>query len=795
MEYLKLKNGTVSARGNGNNTGVYKKSGTGIVILGAPRSGISVVAGALSKAGIYFDDKVMPAEYFNPRPILEDTDIVAINEEILRTFNSSFKDIGSLPENWHRSFSILPLKESLKDLIEKKCANADIFGLKDSRISILLPLYLDIFKEMNLDMRFVVCERSVAEIVASLKEQIDYSLEDSIKLYKIYKTSIENNLKGQTLVRVSLDQFIERPMESIKNIYENLRLSLSYDEQQVTEFLQGYIDRSLKHHTINPEDAILDLVTKNDELHAEFEKHKSDLDNHFLKLQQEIDIHIENQKYLETHVGRLHNTLSHRDNRIQFLEEERQKLFEKDTMLQGHNDLLLQNLHERLDAIERSLSWRVVHAAQRVLDTLISPKSVLRKPYVKLLRVWQKKPRVINYEHGEFKAPSTQSKEVEIAVSPTVDVLFINHEESRTGAPRILFEIAKEVKNKYPVAVISKMKGGMSGEFAEIFKDNLFYPHENLETRDRHEMAKIMLLKLKPKMVYVNSIVSYEYAAEAKKLGIPVIFHVHEMASAYEVAIHQESHADFASFADIFIVVSEATKRDLIKVMNVDESKVRLIHEFIDSGNVLNLAKAHSDNVVEDMLGIQPDESLVVSMGTFDKRKGGDYFVKIAKHIAELNQRHNSKVKMLWIGRRPRPHDLLSPMFKDYSKYFIHIDETDNPFPFLHRANVFFLSSREDPFPLVVLEAMSLGKPVVTFTKSGGAIEAGENSAIGLKEFNIDKAAHVLHKLSLDKDEQSRRGNLGRERQKLYEKSVILPKIMGEIDAMMAESVGAGRGA
>jgi glycosyltransferase involved in cell wall biosynthesis len=40
--------------------------------------------------------------------------------------------------------------------------------------------------------------------------------------------------------------------------------------------------------------------------------------------------------------------------------------------------------------------------------------------------------------------------------------------------------------------------------------------------------------------------------------------------------------------------------------------------------------------------------------------------------------------------------------------------------PYFEAADVFFLSSREDPFPLVMLEAASLGVPIVGFRGTGG---------------------------------------------------------------------------
>ena len=47
----------------------------------------------------------------------------------------------------------------------------------------------------------------------------------------------------------------------------------------------------------------------------------------------------------------------------------------------------------------------------------------------------------------------------------------------------------------------------------------------------------------------------------------------------------------------------------------------------------------------------------------------------------------------------------------------------ENPAEFYFGADAFFLSSREDPFPSVVLEAMSAGLPVVGLSGASGVEE------------------------------------------------------------------------
>ncbi|MES2223669.1 MAG: glycosyltransferase [Patescibacteria group bacterium] len=804
-----------------------KEIGICVVVLGMHRSGTSAVSGSLARAGVFFGDNLLPAAPYNPKGFYEHLDILHTNEEILRTFNSSFEDIKPLPELWYKSISMIPFKERLREIIERDFADVSVFGFKDPRISILLPLYLELFEEMNLDARLIVCERSSFEIALSLKERINFSLYESLALCKKYKQAIEEGVKGKIFVRVQMNDIANDPLKSIDGIISILNLPIQITEAQKNA-ITDFVDIKLKHHTLSTEEVAMDLIKEKEEglrqlqistedkecalehllisegLKAKKEqeikllnqnlrdekensvKQVEGLNEEIVRLQNKLFEKTEYASLFESQVERLNHTLAHRDHQLQFLEQEISRFDGIDPLQHSRIEAEINNLRDNLASIHRSVSWKIVSLFQRTLDSIIMPGSALRRPYVKFLRRVQdvslKKKDMSHVDNTEI----SHDKPLEITLTKPVDILFINHEESLTGAPRIILEIAKDAMKKYSIAIISKIKGGMSEEFQETFFGKLFYPLDLLEQRERHTMARLMLEKIKPKLVYVNSIVSYEYAAEAKKLGIPVIFHIHEMASAYEVAVSHEAHHDFASFADLFIAVSEVTKRDLMKIMNVPEDRIRIIHEFVDAHNVLSLSKKQSQTEVEEMLNISPDDLLIVSIGTFDKRKGADFFAKIAKRIYAANTQNKQKIKMLWVGRRPHQHDLFAPIYKKYREYFLHINEVRNPFPFLARADIFFLASREDPFPLVVLEAMSLQKPIVSFTRSGGASEAAEGSIVLVDNFDAEDAYKALQKLAQDGNERKCRGILGQERQKLFEKSISLKKISLEIERALS---------
>src|SRR5262249_20786738 len=86
--------------------------------------------------------------------------------------------------------------------------------------------------------------------------------------------------------------------------------------------------------------------------------------------------------------------------------------------------------------------------------------------------------------------------------------------------------------------------------------------------------------------------------------------------------------------------------------------------------------------------------------------------------------------------------------------------------PFLRAGDVFVLPSREDPFPLVVLEAAQCGLPIVSFTAPGD-VPAFVESDAGCVVPSIDVDAMARQVIALVDDDRRRRALGARARDKV----------------------------
>ncbi len=138
---------------------------------------------------------------------------------------------------------------------------------------------------------------------------------------------------------------------------------------------------------------------------------------------------------------------------------------------------------------------------------------------------------------------------------------------------------------------------------------------------------------------------------------------------------------------------------------------------------------------------VQPAEPpLVVGIGTIQERKGTDLFVAVA---IEVCSRHPT-VEFIWLGDgQPFGSWQADIQRAGLQERILFPGYVDAGHMILRRASLLFLSSRDDPFPLSVLEAMCLGRSIVAFDV-GGAPEALAGHGQIIPPFDTGAAAAAI---------------------------------------------------
>jgi glycosyltransferase involved in cell wall biosynthesis len=130
-------------------------------------------------------------------------------------------------------------------------------------------------------------------------------------------------------------------------------------------------------------------------------------------------------------------------------------------------------------------------------------------------------------------------------------------------------------------------------------------------------------------------------------------------------------------------------------------------------------------------LGVGESEKLVLGVGFGDLRKGFDLFIQTWRILRE----QHPGIQFAWVGRLdPQLAAWLESEIADATETgtFHVVDFTEQIGAYYSAADAFVLTSREDPYPTVVLEALGAGVPVAAFDRTGGIPEMLSTHDMGL---------------------------------------------------------------
>lgn len=266
--------------------------------------------------------------------------------------------------------------------------------------------------------------------------------------------------------------------------------------------------------------------------------------------------------------------------------------------------------------------------------------------------------------------------------------------------------------------------------------------------------------------VYANSVASGEAVCGLEPIlrrGAKLIVHVHELAFA--LAQNEPGWSYLKKRGDLFIAASEAVQSELVDKQGIAADRVVVVHEWVDFEE-LCADKEAARRALREQIGAPEDAVVVGGCGTIEPRKGTDWWVQSA--FAALKTEPNARkspapLYFVWLGGGD--HAFAREVRRDVEGYGIaervhFLPPSGKPQEFFAGLDMFCVASREDPFPLVAVEAAAQSVPVVCFEGGGGAVElVGGNGGVLVLWGDCAGMGRALASLGRDGDF---RGQLGR---------------------------------
>ena len=468
----------------------------------------------------------------------------------------------------------------------------------------------------------------------------------------------------------------------------------------------------------------------------------------------------------------------------------REEHLERSTAQVGNLEQLLANeqvhtltIQNKLDAIEGSRVWRLakkwyafkyslgikpklppaaVTAVQVPDDALApSPPPAETRPPVETPATDHHKQRPVSHT-GSAETPT---------------VLFISHDAHRTGAPLLLLCLLKWLKNNtnVPFEVLLRQDGALRREF-EALAPVTVWPGSGSSPFEKRNVG----------LIYSNTITNGKVLQALSSRRCPTISHIHELEYWISYRTERENTKQIKKHTDLFIAASQAVKRNLVQNLGIPARQVEVVYEFIDTQSHMGPSEQRRvADRIRKRLEIPQDALVIGAAGTTDWRKGSDLFIHLARSVRQ--RALNKPVHFVWIGGAtagPKFGALWHDVKRVGLESYVHFLEAQaDPRQTFATFDVFTLMSREDPFPLVNLEAALLGKPVLCFDQSGGSPEFVEDDCgfvIPYLDFETmaDRAVELLRTPELRKRMGTRAAAKVRER---HDVAIVAPKILSII--------------
>jgi len=232
-----------------------KEISRAVCVLGMHRSGTSTITRAINLMGVYLGEELLPAADENPRGFWENAKILNLHERILESLETSWDDVHGIDPMIFKSHILAPYKEELVTLIHDEFGCSKLWGWKDPRTCLLLPLWTEALAELNIPVDFIIALRNPLEAAESLSKRNGFTKEKGLLLWFKYTLLAMKNSQGFPRVIVNYDNFLSNWQTEILKISSKFNIELPNDRDQFETNLNAFISPDLRHNKATRKEA------------------------------------------------------------------------------------------------------------------------------------------------------------------------------------------------------------------------------------------------------------------------------------------------------------------------------------------------------------------------------------------------------------------------------------------------------------------------------------------------------------------------------------------------------------
>ena len=308
----------------------------------------------------------------------------------------------------------------------------------------------------------------------------------------------------------------------------------------------------------------------------------------------------------------------------------------------------------------------------------------------------------------------------------TRDVLFVSHDLSSSGAPILLFHLVKWCKEHGIFPVVIAPEGGA---LRERFREEAIVTIVDPLVATGHESFRRFLRDFD--CVVANTIRAWPAVRAAHEEAVPVMWWLHETLVGDHFLRKDQNLRASIPLADFIFTPAERTSAVYRPFTNRPIRRLR--------SGIPDIAMA------TERRSMNVDRLRFVLLGSLEPRKGQDIFVEALQQLPpDLQSRAEFKI----VGRVMASEFAAKVSAAAQGMKGLSIDSEVShaeALEVLRQSDVLVCASRDEAMPMTMIEAMSLGKAIIS-TDVGGIAEVivdGENGLLVQAE-NVRELAGAI---------------------------------------------------
>lgn len=335
-------------------------------------------------------------------------------------------------------------------------------------------------------------------------------------------------------------------------------------------------------------------------------------------------------------------------------------------------------------------------------------------------------------------------------------IILIGHSGGKGGAETLLKNMIKEFR-KQKADVVVLVRG--NGPIVESYKE--LAPTFIIDTLEKTEKYIKELKEIGYDSAISNTITTGDLIPVLKENNIYSINLIHELPGVIHTLHCEERAKLIGEESDLVVFPSKFVKEKFETIAPIKTKsmiKPQGLYMVYDKFN-----QKRAKDKIYSKHNIPKNNTLVINVGLGEKRKGYDLFLEVAEKLEKEN------TSFIWVGSLDEEMDKLYKEKGSKLSNFImpgFINDKDEFMAYYDACDIFLLTSREDPFPSVVLEAFNAERPVIAFEDSGGFQDIVRTNKSGYL-VKKESTKEIIEKINLLKEDDKLRTKLGKEAKRI----------------------------